>query len=76
MRIVKQSKRAIEDRFDKREAPRKRVYYWLTGEVIESDGRHDADIETLRDNYVSITPIHCDMTDYEFMDTLKKWSFE
>ena len=76
VRIVKQSKRAIEERFDKREDPRKRVYYWLTGEVIESDGRQDADIETLRDNYVSVTPIHCDMTDYEFMDTLKKWSFE
>jgi 5'-nucleotidase len=76
VRVVKQSKRAIEERFDKREDPRKRIYYWLTGEVIESDGRQDADIETLRDNFVTITPIHCDMTNYEFMDTLKTWSFE
>jgi 5'-nucleotidase len=73
VRIVKQSKRAIEERFDKREDPRKRTYYWLTGEVIESDGREDADIETLRNNFVSITPIHCDMTDYGFMDILKTW---
>jgi 5'-nucleotidase len=76
VRIVKQSKRAIEERFDKREDPRKRTYYWLTGEVIESDGRDDADIETLRNNYISITPIHCDMTDYEFMSILKTWKFE
>jgi 5'-nucleotidase len=75
VRIVKQSKRAIEERFDKREDPRKRTYYWLTGEVIESDGRDDADIETLRQDYVSITPIHCDMTDYEFMNALKTWKF-
>lgn len=75
VRVVKQSKRAIEERFDKREDPRKRTYYWLTGEVIESDGREDADIETLRENYVSITPIHCDMTDYDFMSTLKTWKF-
>jgi 5'-nucleotidase len=76
VRIVKQSKRAIEERFDKREDPRKRTYYWLTGEVIESDGQDDADIETLRNNYISITPIHCDMTDYEFMSVLKTWKFE
>ncbi|MFA5099983.1 MAG: 5'/3'-nucleotidase SurE [Candidatus Omnitrophota bacterium] len=75
VRIVKQSKRAIEERFDKREDPRKRTYYWLTGEVIESDGQEDADIEALRQNYVSITPIHCDMTDYEFMNVLKTWEF-
>ena len=75
VRIVKQSKRAIEERFDKREDPRKRTYYWLTGEVIESDGQDDADIETLRQNYISITPIHCDMTNYEFMNTLKNWKF-
>jgi len=76
VRIVKQSKRAIEERFDKREDPRKRTYYWLTGEVIESDGMDDADIETLSNNYISITPIHCDMTDYEFMSILKEWKFE
>ena len=75
VRIVRQSKRAIEERFDKREDPRKRTYYWLTGEVIESDGQEDADIEALRQNYVSITPIHCDMTNYEFMNTLKTWKF-
>ena len=72
VRVVKQSEKAIEERFDKREDPRKRTYYWLTGEIIKSDGKDGADIETLRKNYVSITPIHCDMTDYAFMEELKE----
>ena len=76
VRIVKQSERAIEERFDKREDPRRRTYYWLTGEIIESDGQDDADLETLRNNYVTITPIHCDMTNYDFLETLKGWEFE
>jgi len=75
VRIVKQSGRAIEERFDKREDPRKRIYYWLTGEIIKSDAKEDADIETIRKNYISITPIHCDMTDFDFMDELKQWRF-
>lgn len=75
IRIVKQSKVAIEERFDKREDPRKRIYYWLTGEVVKSDGQEDADIEAIRQNYVSITPIHCDMTDYSFIEKLAQWKF-
>jgi len=73
VRIVQQSGRAVEERFDKREDPRKRIYYWLTGEIIKSDAKEDADIETIRKNYISITPIHCNMTDYDFIDTLKTW---
>ncbi len=73
VRIVKQSEKAIEERFDKREDPRKRIYYWLTGEVIKSDKKDDADIETIRNNYISITPIHCDMTNYAFVGNLKEW---
>jgi 5'-nucleotidase len=75
VRIVKQSGRAIEERFDKREDPRKRIYYWLTGEIIKSDAKEDADIETIRKNYISINPIHCDMTDFDFMGKLKEWKF-
>jgi 5''/3''-nucleotidase SurE len=73
VRIVKQSGRAIEERFDKRQDPHKRVYYWLTGEIIKSDAKGDADIETIRKNYISITPIHCDMTNYGYIEKLKTW---
>ena len=73
VKIVRQSRTAIEERFDRREDPRKRTYYWLTGEIIKSDGHADADIEAIRNNYISITPIRCDMTDYGFMEELKQW---
>jgi len=75
VRIVKQSGRAIEERFDKREDPRKRIYYWLTGEIIKSGAKEDADIGAIRKNYISITPIHCDMTNYDFIEILKQWKF-
>ncbi|MCK9603420.1 MAG: 5'/3'-nucleotidase SurE [Candidatus Omnitrophica bacterium] len=74
VKIVRQSKTAIKERFDKREDPRKHVYYWLTGEAVESDNQEDADIEAIRNNYISITPIHCDMTNYEFIKELKTWN--
>lgn len=75
VRVVKQSGKAIEERFDRRVDPRRRIYYWLTGEAIKSDRKDDADIEAIRRNYVSITPLKCDMTDYNFLEMLKTWDF-
>lgn len=75
VRIVRQSKTALEERFDKREDPRKRTYYWLTGELMDLEGENDSDIEAIRDNYISISPIQCDMTNYAFIERLKEWKF-
>lgn len=73
VRVVRQSRVAIQERFDKRVDPHKRTYYWLTGEEVKVDGQNDADIETIRKNYITVTPIHCDMTNYQFLEELKGW---
>ena len=71
--ITRQSKKAFVEKFDKRIDPRKQVYYWLMGEVIDLAGEQDSDIDAINKNFVSITPLHCDMTEYSFMDELKGW---
>ena len=73
VKITRQSKAAIIEHFEKRVDPRKHVYYWLTGEVIKLEGEDESDIKALRDGYISIVPLHCDMTDYELMNALKEW---
>ena len=62
--------------FDKREDPSGRTYYWLTGEIINTDGGPDVDHSCLEDGYVSVTPIHYNLTDEELFEKLKDWSFE
>ena len=39
---------------------------------MQDDG-DDIDIHAVRDGYVSITPIHLDLTAYEMVDKLKSW---
>ncbi|MCM8779814.1 MAG: 5'/3'-nucleotidase SurE [Candidatus Omnitrophica bacterium] len=75
VKITKQSKAVYLESYCKRQDPRKHTYYWLTGEEIKARRQEDTDIEALRKNYISITPIHCDMTDYAFTKTLKNWKF-
>jgi 5'-nucleotidase len=40
----------------------------------------DADLETdqyaIKNNYVSITPVHFDLTDYDTYDGMKSWNFD
>lgn len=73
VRIVRQSKRNIIEKFDKRKDPYKQIYYWLSGEIIKSDGQKGADIEALRKNYITITPFSCDRTDYGFIKHMGEW---
>jgi 5'-nucleotidase len=42
--------------------PNKRKYYWLTGEFINNDKGEDTDEWALSKGYVSIVPVHFDLT--------------
>ena len=77
VKICKQTRGVWKEEFDKRQDPRNRNYYWLTGQFInfESDDE-DTDEWALRNKYISIVPVKVDFTSYEAIDRLKKWDFE
>lgn len=59
--------------FDKRIDPRGRTYYWLAGEVVEVDDGPDTDSTALKNNMISITPIHFDLTRVDMMEMIRRW---
>ncbi len=73
VRITRQGDTPIIEKFVKRVDPRKRTYYWLTGEVLNLKCGKGSDIEALKNRYVTITPVNYDLTDYKAMETLKEW---
>jgi 5'-nucleotidase len=55
--------------------PRGKEYYWIglpTLGWMETQG-HVTDFEAINDGYVSVTPVHLDMTSYDDIDSLNKW---
>ncbi|MCK4441783.1 MAG: 5'/3'-nucleotidase SurE [Sulfurovaceae bacterium] len=55
--------------------PRGVEYYWIglpNLEWMDTKG-HITDFEAVNQNFVSITPIHLDMTSYNDIDNLEKW---
>jgi 5'-nucleotidase len=71
IKITHQSKVKFKDIFIRRTDPRGREYYWMDGEYEIIPDDPDSDFTALRNNYVSVTPIQHDMTDYENIEYMK-----
>ncbi|MHC5720728.1 MAG: 5'/3'-nucleotidase SurE, partial [Nostoc sp.] len=59
-------------------------YYWLTGEVIEDvepltglnlPQNVPTDVDVIRKNYISITPLQYNLTYADGLDKLSDWEF-
>ncbi len=74
VKIARQGRSAFyKESYDRREDPNKRVYYWLSSKRIEVKGEDDIDAVAVRDGYISVTPLHYDMTNYEDFSRLETW---
>jgi 5'-nucleotidase len=71
--ITRQGKGRYEEAFDKRTDPNNRTYYWLTGKRMLLDTGDDIDDLVVMRRRVSVTPIHYDLTDYNFLKELQAW---
>jgi 5'-nucleotidase len=71
VKITKQGKSYWDDSFEVRADPNGRDYYWLTGKMVITDDTNENDIVAVQENYVSITPLHYDLTDYNTYEKVK-----
>jgi 5'-nucleotidase len=76
MLVTKQGKSKWDDIYEKRVDPYGKDYYWLTGSMMEVDKELEFDQVAIKNNFVAVTPIHFDLTDYETYDKLKTWDIE
>lgn len=76
VKVTMQSDAKFKDNFIKRVDPRGRDYYWMDGEFIGEVKDNNFDYDAVKNNYISITPIHYDMTDYKRLDYFKGWDIE
>lgn len=76
VRITRLGERRYNDLFEVRTDPRGKTYYWLAGEVIEAEEAADTDVTAIRDNCISVTPIHYDMTFHPMRQDLEGWGIQ
>ncbi|MCH8325116.1 MAG: 5'/3'-nucleotidase SurE [Bacteroidetes bacterium] len=76
IKITTQGKSKWDDIYERRVDPYGKDYYWLTGELLQLDKKIDTDQGAINKNFVSITPIHFDLTDYETFNKMKEWNLD
>ncbi|MDZ8117165.1 5'/3'-nucleotidase SurE [Pontiella agarivorans] len=64
------------EKFSEHRDPRGNLYYWLDGELELQDEHPDTDIRLIEAGYVSLTPIHIDLTAHKALDAIRKWETE
>jgi len=60
--ITRQGTARFRECFERRNDPRGNTYYWLSGETPVEDKNPDTDSVALKENKITITPVHYDLT--------------
>lgn len=76
VRLTYQSEARFQEEYEERKDPRGGSYFWLKGVFRHTDGEKGSDVEAVKNGFVSITPLHLNLTDHNFLSALKKKKFE
>jgi 5'-nucleotidase len=71
VRVVRQCVNPWVDTYDRRQDPRGRDYFWNSSVFALGPTDDDTDVAGVRDRYVTVTPLHFDLTDHR---ALREWS--
>ena len=74
-KIAPQGQTNFNDFFEEREDPRGQKYFWMCGSMVTDDANPDHDVNALADGFITVTPVHYDLTAFEFLRELDKWEF-
>ncbi len=75
IKVCRQANANWVEKFDKRQNPQGKDYYWLTGEFVNLDKGEDTDEWALENGYISLVPVQFDLTAHHFIQQLNSWTF-
>ena len=73
IRLTRLGQRVYSDSIKRMQDPWGRPIYWIGGGSIEWSGPPDSDFRAIRDGYISVTPIHLDVTHHAILGAPEKW---
>ncbi|MEO6057581.1 MAG: 5'/3'-nucleotidase SurE, partial [Gemmatimonadales bacterium] len=76
IQVTKLGSRYFSDSLTRMKDPWGREIYWIGGGTITWTGTENSDHLAVAEGYVSVTPLHMDLTNYSLLETVKGWSLE
>ncbi len=75
IRVVRQNVAPYQEKFDRRVDPRGRVYFWSGPDFGCPDPHPDTDETALREGYITVTPLHFNLTHAAMLEKMKDWEW-
>ncbi len=77
IKVTRQGRRLWNNAIQETRDPWGRKHYWIGGGTPSPDSGEDTDVYAVNNGYVSVTPIHLDLTNHLGVDHLKReWQLE
>jgi 5'-nucleotidase len=74
IRVTTLGRRVYSDSLIRREDPSGREYFWIGGGVSSWSGSEESDFKAVEAGYISLTPLHLDLTNHKLIEVLDSWS--
>jgi len=73
IRVTTLGKRVFSESLMETKDPWGRKVHWIGGGQISWTGREDSDFRAVEDGYISVTPLHVDLTNYGLLEAVQSW---
>lgn len=73
VKLTRLGRRVYSNSLKPMEDPWGRKIYWIGGGSITWTGPEDSDFQAVRDGYVSVTPMHLDLTNFHMLEAPGAW---
>jgi 5'-nucleotidase len=76
IRVTKLGSRFFSESLTRMTDPWGREIFWIGGGTITWTGTENSDHLAVAEGYISVTPLHMDLTNYSLLETVKGWALE
>lgn len=74
VKVTSLGSRVFHEEVARMKDPWGRDIYWIGGGHVTWSGGADSDFQAVRDGYISVTPLHVDMTNYNLLEAVRGWT--
>jgi 5'-nucleotidase len=76
IKVTRLGSRFFSESLTRMKDPWGREIFWIGGGTITWTGGEEADHVAVAEGYISITPLHMDLTNYSLIETVRGWALE
>ena len=74
IRVTKLGSRFFSSSITRMNDPWGREVFWIGGGDVTWTGDHETDHQAVKEGYISVTPLHMDLTNYRLLETVQSWN--